>query len=140
MTTVAYRDGVMACDSRISGGFLSLIKSKVIVGQGVMVGFCGDPMAAWGAAMYLAGHIQDRPSVSGKDDVLFLMYREKKLYLLDGELRELPLDGNKYYAIGSGEQAAMVAMHMGATAAEAVKMAIRVDENSGGPVKEFTLD
>lgn len=139
MTTIAFRDGTMACDSLVTGSFKSIINSKVVVGQNCMVGFCGDPIAAWDAAQYLAGELQDKPNICGKDDVLFLMYKDKKLYLVDGELRQLPLDGNKYYAIGSGEQAAMVAMHMGATAAEAVKMAIKVDDGSGGRVREYTL-
>jgi hypothetical protein len=129
----------MACDSRVTGGFISPVQTKVIVGRNCLVGYCGDVIAAWGAAQYLAGELKDAPTISNKDDVLFLMYRDGKLYLVDGELRELPLTGNKYYAIGSGEQAAMVAMHMGATAKEAVQMAIRVDQNSGGRVREFSL-
>lgn len=139
MTTIAFRDGVMACDTRMTGGFISVVRSKIVTGHDTLVGFCGDPIAAWPSAMYLAGELQDRPPGSGKDEVLFLLYRSSGLYLVDSELRELPLTGNKYYAIGSGEQAAMVAMHMGATAAEAVKMAIKVDENSGGRVKEYSL-
>ena len=137
MTTVAYRDGVMACDSLLTGGFKSVIKDKVIKGRDATVGFCGDAIAAYSSAMYLAGEVQDRPAASSKDDVLFLVYRDGDLFLADSELRELPLDGNKFYAIGSGEQAAMTAMYMGASATEAVKMAIKVDENSGGRVKEY---
>lgn len=137
MTTVAFRDGVMACDSRMTGGFVSICKSKVIAGRDATVGFCGDPIAAYPLALYLAGEVQDRPQSNSKDDVLFMVYRNGELFLADSELRELPLKGNKYFAIGSGEQAAMVAMHMGATAKEAVQMAIKVDENSGGPVREF---
>lgn len=139
MTTVAYRDGVMACDTRMTGGFISTVDTKVITGPDALVGFCGDPIAAYEAAVWLAGETRERPSCSNKDDILFLVYRRNGLFLVDGELRELPLKG-KYHAIGSGEQAAMVAMHMGATAKEAVKMAIRVDENSGGTVKEYSLE
>jgi len=139
MTTVAFRDGVMACDTRMTGGFISVCKDKIVSGREAIVGFCGDPIAAYCGAQYLAGELQDRPIINSKDDVLFLMYREGSLYMVDGDLRELPLDGNKYFAIGSGEQAAMVAMHMGATARDAVAMAIKVDENSGGRIKVFTI-
>ena len=139
MTTIAFRDGVMACDSRMTGGYIAVCRSKVVVGRDCLVGFCGDPIAAYGGAMYLAGEIQDRPQSNDSDDVTFLVWRDGRLYLADSSLRELPLDGNKYFAIGSGEQAAIVAMHMGASAKEAVQMAIRVDENSGPPVKEFSL-
>ena len=129
----------MACDSRVTGGFISQTQGKVVVGMGCMVGFCGDPIAGYGGAQYLAGELQERP-YTGKDDVLFLVYRDGQLSLADSEYREFPLKGNKYYAIGSGEQAAMVAMHMGATAKDAVRMAIKVDECSGGPVREYTLE
>ena len=138
MTTIAFRDGIMACDSRMTGGYIAVCKSKIVEGRDCLVGFSGDAIAGHSGAMYLAGEMQDRP-VTSKDDVWFLVYRDKRLYLADSEFRELPLDGNKYFAIGSGEQAAMVAMHMGASAAEAVKMAIRVDENSGGTVREYSL-
>ena len=138
MTTIAVRDGVMACDSRMTGGYIAVCKSKVVEGRGCLVGFSGDAIAGYSGAMYIAGEAQDRPTTS-KDDVWFLILRGDGMFLADHEFRELPLSGNKYFAIGSGEQAAMVAMHMGATAAEAVKMAIKVDENSGGTVREFTL-
>ena len=140
MTTVAFRDGVMACDSKVSGDFLSKIQDKVVKGRGVLVGYCGDLIAAWSGAMYLAGEVQDRPITTREDDVMFLIYRDGELYLADAEFREVPLKPMKYYAIGSGGQAAMVAMHMGATAGEAIKMAIRVDDGSGGPVKEYRLN
>jgi hypothetical protein len=123
----------------MTGGFISSVATKVIAGPEAIVGFCGDPIAAYEAAAWLSGVTRDRPSCSSKDDVLFLVHRRGGLFLVDGDLRELPIR-ERYFAIGSGEQAAMVAMHMGATAKDAVKMAIRVDENSGGSVKEYTLE
>jgi ATP-dependent protease HslVU (ClpYQ) peptidase subunit len=58
--------------------------------------------------------------------------------MADHRLREVKLR-ETFWAIGSGEQAAMVAMHMGATAKEAVEMAKRVDPYTGGRVREFSL-
>jgi hypothetical protein len=122
----------------MTGGFISVCQTKVLQGPRGLVGFSGDPISGYTGALYLCGDAQDRPITAGAD-CWYLALRPDGVYLIDSEFRELPLKGNKYYAIGSGEQAAMVAMHMGATAAEAVKMAIRVDEYSGGTVKEFTL-
>lgn len=139
MTTIAVRDGKMACDSRITGGFIAATKTKIITGRNCLVGFCGDYIACYSGALWLAGELSDRPSTSDSDDVLFLVLRGKDIYLADAQLREAPV-GGKYWAIGSGEQAAMTAMHMGATAKEAVKMAKLVDECTGGRVREFSLE
>ena len=40
-----------------------------------------------------------------------------------------------FYAIGSGDMAAMAAMHMGATAGQAVEVAAKVDLGTGGIIE-----
>src|SRR5690606_5707700 len=137
MTTVAVRDGVMACDSRMTGEFIAQAH-KVIQGEGILVGYCGDCIAAYAFAEYVAGLSEDKPHNGGDDDIELLVLKGRKLFLVDNRLRWFPIP-ERYYAIGSGSQAAMVAMHMGATAREAVEMAKRVDPYTGGRVREFTL-
>ena len=44
-----------------------------------------------------------------------------------------------FWAAGSGEQGALVAMHMGATAEEAVRYACLVDPGSGEPVHTLSF-
>lgn len=138
MTTVAFKDGVMACDSRITGGPLYTSKTKVIKGRDSLVGWCGDACAGYAGALYISGESQDRPETHRDDDVLFLIYRDGEVLFADSEFREFPLEDD-FAAIGSGEMAAMTAMSMGATAAQAVKKAIEYDECSGGAVKKYTL-
>ena len=138
VTTVAYRDGTMACDSQISGGYISSCPSKVIVGREYMVGFCGLYTAGYSGALYLAGESQDRPDVYGEDEAEFIVTDGKQIWIADERLRMAPI-GDKYWATGSGGAAAMAAMHMGASAEEAVKIAIKLDESSGGKVRTFNL-
>ena len=62
----------------------------------------------------------------------------------DGVVRELDGAGwievkAKYYAIGSGSTAAMVAMECGKSAADAVRIAMKFDNNTGGKVQSVKL-
>lgn len=137
MTTVAVKDGVMACDSQVTGNFLSKTV-KVIKGDDILVGYCGDWVAGMCFAQYIAGVVDEEPKGSKSDEVEFVILRPDGLYIADNHLREVKLK-ESFYAIGSGEQAAMVAMMMGATAKEAVNMAKKVDPYTGGRVWEFQL-
>ena len=136
MTTIAYRNGVMACDSQISGGFVSTCPDKVIVGK-CLVGFSGDYAAGYQGALYLAGESQERPDY-GDDDTEYIVVDRKRIWIADSRLRLAPI-GDKFWSIGSGCAAAMAAMYMGASAEDAVKIAIKVDEYSGGKVRTYTL-
>ena len=137
MTTIAVRNGTMACDSRLTGGFICSV-NKIICGDGILVGYAGYAVAGYAFAEHVAGLTEEKPHAGGDDDIDLLVLKGKKIYLVDNRLRWLPIP-QKYYAIGSGCQAAMVAMHMGATAKEAVEMAKLVDESTGGRVKEYKL-
>jgi len=44
-----------------------------------------------------------------------------------------------YFAVGSGQQFATAAMYMGATAEEAVKVAMALDPNTGGDIQTLKL-
>lgn len=139
MTTVAFKDGVMACDSQMSGNFISLTKRKVIKGNKSIVGFCGDAISGYSGALYLCGDEQDRPITTRDDDVLFMIWDGSRLFLADNEFRSIPVD-DKFHAIGSGGAIAMAAMELGCSAPEAVKMAIKYDEYSGGRVLQYTFE
>ena len=138
MTTVAYRDGVMACDSQLTGGFKSVTPSKVVIGRSKMVGFCGDYASGYAGAQYLAEEASDKPESHSDDDNEYIVTDGKRIWLADTRLRLAPV-GDKFWAVGSGGIAAMAAMYAGADAETAVKIAIKVDEYSGGKVRTFKL-
>ena len=139
MTTVAVRDGVMACDSRLTGGFISSAPGKVVVGRDCIVGFCGPYASGYTGALWLAGELNDRPETDSGDDNEFIVLRRDGIWLADHILRMAPIKG-KFWATGSGGMAAMAAMHMGASALDAVKIAIKLDEGSGPPAMEYQFD
>ena len=57
----------------------------------------------------------------------------------DESFSKQKLDPSKPYATGSGQHHALTAMDMGATAKEAVKMAIMRDTNSGGRIRTYKI-
>ena len=137
MTTIAVRDGVMACDSLITGG-MSAAATKMHRKGGVIVGFAGDWLAGeYFAQQYLSGENGSKKRDSD-DDVELLVLKPSGIYLVDYRFREVKI-ASKYYAIGSGAPLAMVAMNMGATAADAVREAIVVDDYSGGRIRTLRL-
>jgi hypothetical protein len=139
LTTIATKDGVMACDSQVSGDFLGSEK-KIYRGRGMLLGICGDFIAAtWLAQKYIqGGDIDPDKDFAQFDDLEIMVLKRNGLYLMDMHLREVKLC-SKQYAIGSGSQAAMVAMNMGATAKEAIKEAMKVDPFTGGRIRSYKI-
>jgi hypothetical protein len=60
------------------------------------------------------------------------------LYAWDRGLRRVPVL-NPYYAIGSGAQAALGALFMGATPVQAIEAASQIDLFTSGPVQQLNL-
>jgi len=137
MTTIAAKDGIMSCDSNISSGYQAAAK-KIRKKNGIIVGFAGDWIAGEYFARYYLGNRSEKPDRDSDDDFELLILKPSGIYLADKRLREVRIRC-KHYAIGSGSMAAMVAMNMGATAAEAVKEAAKVDDYTGGKIISLSL-
>jgi 20S proteasome alpha/beta subunit len=63
---------------------------------------------------------------------MLLALTARQLYVID-EAGWWPFEG-AFHAIGSGADAALAALHMGASAEQAVEVAIKVDQGSGPPI------
>jgi len=137
VTTIAVKGKTMACDSQISDGY-SICTRKIIKKGNCIVGWAGDWIAGEYFSDYYLGDQEEKPERDSGDDVELLVLKKSGIYLVDSRFREVRICG-KHYAIGSGDQAAMVAMNMGATAAEAIKEAIKVDKWTGGKVRSLSL-
>lgn len=136
MTTIVYRDGIIAYDSQINEGAAIIYDDwdKKIVRNGVIFVLCGrmdqyekmvDLYFSWDAPP---------PDL----DAGAILSDGGKLYSFshdESHLFKSPIPADKYYATGSGMDYALGALDMGATAAEAVKVAIKRDQRSGGRVR-----
>lgn len=138
MTTIAYRDGVLAADGRSTSGHL-IVNDKTTkihrLSDGVLFALAGND--AYEAPMlYALEEGGPLPAYDFDNDGGFIAV----LVEVDGTLKTYEGEGDFSYvtdqfaAFGSGADFAYGAMEMGATAERAVQVACRRDKNSGGVV------
>lgn len=140
MTTIVYRNGVMASDSAVtdSGGMVGET-DKVFRVRGHLVGGCGSLGAVLAfVEWFRAGADPDkRPKMDDAFDTL-VVTPEGVVNWYDCELIASEFRA-PFHAIGSGHKIALGALHMGASARQAVKIACMVDNASGGKIKTLRL-
>lgn len=138
MTTICYKDGIIAYDSQVTAGQTivdySCDKRKVV--DGVSFFITGKPAHF--------NRLIDSYFGKGVDfdnlDLEAIVY-DGKLWLVSivNEKYHIEHIGSKPYAIGSGQDHAWTAMDLGCSAKEAVKMAILRDTGTGGRVRQFKV-
>lgn len=151
MTTIAFRSGLMAADSRTTveseaGGArvfrcekLYRVESPKHGGE-VIVGTAGETFSALVFLDWLKTEKSEGVDnlILGEADFTALVLTRRGLYEYDKWCRgERILD--RFYAVGSGAKAALGAMHMGADARQAVAVACRVDPFSAPPIVTMQL-
>lgn len=147
MTTIAVKDGVMACDSMLGissdgGGDRAYYNcEKIYEIEGELIGGAGDSVGVliW-YDWYMGGckHKKLAKKMWECDFDILILHKSGLIQASDAsgtfeDVRE------PFYAIGSGTKCALAAMHCGKTAPEAVGISKLIDPHTGGPVQEFTL-
>lgn len=148
MTTIAYRDGVLAADSQVSSisGSRFGTKSKITrTAGGLLAAACGDSgwvssFLRWadqfvGAPDQLGSAV---PECAEESEGWLVDPRTDALWIVSGGRHFWQLDA-QFHAAGSGGRVAIGAMARGATAVEAVEIAIQFDIYTGGPVQALSL-
>lgn len=137
MTTIVAdaRAGIMAADSDWTDGDACGVTRKVFRIRGALVGFAGtlrdiETVRAW----FRSGFKGEPPDT----DVSALILRRSGISVWNSVNGELP-EGHHQFAIGTGAMCARGAMAAGATCAQAVRIAIRIDANSSGRVRVYKL-
>lgn len=141
MTTIAYRDGVMAADTQI-GQDSMIVPGKAWkiarLPDGSLAGFCGKMVDCAAVLDWLARPETPAPKVDASLDGL-LVTPDGGLWAIEGpELHRCTFDA-PYSAVGSGARYALAAMMTGADARRAVEIAIALDDGSGGDVVSLEL-
>lgn len=145
MTTIAYKDGIVAADGQSTRGGVITSNTciKVIQTSEYVLGLCGLSLRLGPIKSKLLTHHKSKLEllqslVGDSSTCLFFDRRSKILYEVDDEgWLELPL--NRPYSIGSGQDLAAIAMSMGATAREAVLKASEFDVGTNSNVTEVVL-
>ena len=143
MTTIAYKDGIIAYDSRVCSGNMIYddeYDKKIVVSDGIIMFMAG-----------LYSHIDDFvdcycSNVNKNEkciNIQAFVVDSGMLYesFIDenNALNKIKMSMEKHYAIGSGSPHAITAMDMGASAEEAVKMASKRCYQTGGKINTFNI-
>jgi ATP-dependent protease HslVU (ClpYQ) peptidase subunit len=141
MTTIVATRQTMAADKRVTdedAGTRWREKKIRRIGD-ALVGAAGSAPAISKFFKWLEGGQQDDPPKLGKDDELRgLVLTPAGLFIVGTDCVLCELD-DPFFAVGSGAQAALGALHMGATAPVAVEIASTVDNQTGDGIDVLTL-
>lgn len=145
MTTVAYFDGVLAadrlcCSSNRREGYVRKIARRRSDGS-LIAAAGGLAVASSYIDWFLNGEVGKPPSLgtSDADDAELIVVRPgRKVWFYDRNGRYQIK--SKFLAMGSGADFALGALEAGASARDAVKIAIRRDTYSGGGVNAYSMD
>jgi ATP-dependent protease HslVU (ClpYQ) peptidase subunit len=138
MTTLAYRDGVLAGDTRTTDeadGILPGHVRKVLrLKNGTLIGFAGGLATMQTIFRDIKKNPNGVLNIQPNEELEgLLIYADGKVMQLDGGgWTERDAD---FYAIGSGAVPARVAMRCGLDARAAVKIAMEFDSDTGGKVQ-----
>lgn len=141
MTTIAYKDGVIAYDSQVTRGEIITYDDydKRIDQKGVTFVFTG---AVSDFDALVAAYFGAKPE--GVIDATAMVVNNGKVWIfaVDNETGpwHFPLSMDQPYAIGSGLAYALAAMDMGADPERAVQAAAKRDTATGGRIRTLKVD
>lgn len=134
MTTLVYRAGVLAADSRTTSGDVIEPGAWPKVGRlkdGRAWGYCGNTADAMAFVRAL-----NEGGAEKMGDATLVVIGDVLEVFEEGGSYVAPADV-PFMAWGSGRAAALGALYVGASAHDAVVAACQVDSNSGGPVQSL---
>lgn len=149
MTTIAYRSGVVAADTRASygSGLSPETCHKITLGKThpVIYAIVGDVKTAQAAVRELeitkvapwdGGDTEDLDIDAGTD--VYVFHADGRIIGFEDSHVWREIDA-EFLAFGSGRPAALGALHMGADPVEAVRIAALVDPATGGRIQSLCV-
>ena len=144
MTTIAFRDGIVAADTGCYNDGLyegEVEKIWPLIDIGVL-GCCGEYGAILKVVEWLrnGGETDSKPRLSRDSEFAGLLVNpSNEVFHYQISLRPLRINAD-FHAIGSGRKIAIGAMAAGASAEQAIKIACRYDHMSTEPVRTRVVD
>jgi len=145
ISTIAYRDGVIASDSLVMCGHIRAGYTKKITktSEGYLLGAAGS-LADLNKFFDVFEANQSEDIVFSKDMDFdnfegMIVTPKGKVYIVENSGYPFHIEAD-YYAVGSGTELAKGAMAMGASSVDAVKVAIELSNESGGKVNVERLN
>lgn len=136
MTTVAakFSTGEIAADSMVSGDDSFYLVEKLRRGKDCVYGACGD----WDKILKFYQAMESGGDLDSDIDVTVLELRHDGIYIYESTIIPARIK-NDFWAIGTGANFAIAAMHMGASPREAVAISCMYDTSSHEPIDEVKL-
>jgi hypothetical protein len=136
MTTIAAKasTGEIAADSMVSGDDSFYLVEKLRRGQESVYGGCGD----WDKLLKFYNSLDSGADLDSDTDVTVLELRSDGIWIYESTIIPAKIK-NDFWAIGTGANFAIAAMHLGLSPAEAVKLACLYDTSSHEPIDVMTL-
>ena len=137
MTTVAARasTGEIAADSMVSGDDSFYLVEKLRKGKSSLYGACGD----WDKILKFYSVLESGGDLDSDIDVTVLELRADGIWIYESTIIPARIK-NDFWAIGTGANFAIAAMHLGLSPAEAVKIACLYDTSSHEPIDVMKLE
>ena len=137
MTTVVYKDGIIACDSLATASWTIADPDcdKRVTRDGVTFVFCGRPDQY---DEFMDAYFSETKEIHKNNECAAIVFDGEKVWfagIADERVFKYHIKKGKTYAIGSGQDHAWTAMDMGASAKEAVRIAAKRDAATGGKVR-----
>jgi hypothetical protein len=151
MSTVVFRDGILAADTLMVQGTIKCPEgmNKVTMGKAhpVIYAMAGR-IAALAATVRIiesmpvppweGGEYPGKPPLDGNDE-LAVFHRDGRIFSIETDGWWFEPANVPFMALGSGAKAALGALHMGADAVRAVEVASLVDAFTGGPIVKMRV-
>lgn len=138
MTTIAYRDGVLAADTQLTLGdnVRSFCHKIYHLDEGRVLAAAGDADIIEQWKLFLLGKNKRPPKTMKGMEGIFID-KEDAYFFQDSPIL-MPIE-KKFHAEGSGWQLAFAAMHMGLSAIKAVELAGEIDVNTNTLVDYYDV-
>jgi ATP-dependent protease HslVU (ClpYQ) peptidase subunit len=141
MTTIAYRDGVVAADTQMSESGCAYRTSKLHRIAGDIVAVSGE---MYPAQRFLDWYAHREMTLDFSDDHQFeclIATAGGQVFTVDRNMAFLPvrLFRGGFYAIGSGRDFALAAMRCGKSAVDAVRIAAEFDTCTSTPIDQMKV-
>lgn len=138
MTTICCTRSGMAADSMASDGSTRCDITKIRRMRGGLVGIAGDVALANHFLLWFKEGAKGEPTFNMKNVGALYLAKDGKIWVYDGYYVPYEVHG-EFAAIGGGGQAALAALHMGASPARAVEIASRIHPGTGGKIVKKSL-
>lgn len=139
MTVIVASKTHMAADSLVADGDARSNGTKIFKSKKAIIGVAGDYHAARSFVAWYNDRRKKKPTVKGDWEALVWTPKEG-LEWWDGHLEPMPIEEKEFWAIGSGRDAALAAMHLSGDPELAVEIACKVVVSCGMPTQIMKLE